>query len=235
MTEELRLQPRLQLLADLGATGRPVWPMSARITATCRCIFCKKGRIASAIAADIGAGALGARPAYGAAVRRGGCSYALSAVATGCRASARRTRTRWSSPAWAGRPSYIFSPRRSWTRKAGSTLLLLQPMTKQEELRRWLNENGYAQCAERLVQDKEYLYPIFTVYGGPQPPLSVAEIYGGVDIEVDPLAREYLTQRIRRLEQAEQGLAKSSAGENHLQSRELGRIKQALIERRAQL
>ena len=122
----------------------------------------------------------------------------------------------------------------SWT-KAGSTLLLLQPMTKQEDLRRWLNENGYAQCAERLVQDKEYLYPIFTVYGGPQPPLSVAEIYGGVDIEVDPLAREYLTQRIRRLEQAEQGLAKSSAGENHLQSQELGRIKQALIERRAQL
>ena len=108
-------------------------------------------------------------------------------------------------------------------------------MTKQEPLRRWLNENGYAQCAERLVQDKDYLYPIFTVYGGPQPPLSVAEIYGGVDIEVDPLAREYLTQRIRRLEQAEQGLAKSSAGENHLQSRELGRIKQALMERRAQL
>ena len=66
-------------------------------------------------------------------------------------------------------------------------------MTKQEDLRRWLNENGYAQCAERLVQDKDYLYPIFTVYGGPQPPLSVAEIYGGVDIEVDPLAREYLT------------------------------------------
>ena len=51
----------------------------------------------------------------------------------------------------------------------------------------------------------------------------------------EALAREYLTQRIRRLEQAEQGLAKSSAGENHLQSRELGRIKQALIERRAQL
>lgn len=96
-------------------------------------------------------------------------------------------------------------------------------MTKQEDLRRWLNENGYAQCAERLVQDKEYLYPIFTVYGGPQPPLSVAEIYGGVDIEVDPLAREYLTQRIRRLEQAEQGLAKSSAGENHLQSPGIGK------------
>ena len=98
-----------------------------------------------------------------------------------------------------------------------------------------VNAPSYAQCAERLVQDKDYLYPIFTVYGGPQPPLSVEEIYGGVDIEVDPLAREYLTQRIRRLEQAEQGLAKSSAGENHRQSRELGRIKQALMERRAQL
>ena len=121
-----------------------------------------------------------------------------------------------------------------WTR-SGETLLLLQPMTKQEPLRRWLNENGYAQCAERLVQDKDYLYPIFTVYGGPQPSLSVAEIYGGIDIEVDPLAGEYLTQRIRRLEQAEQGLAKSSGDENRQRARELGRIKQVLTERRAQL
>ena len=121
-----------------------------------------------------------------------------------------------------------------WTR-SGETLLLLQPMTKQEDLRRWLNENGYAQCAERLVQDKDYLYPIFTVYGGPQPSLSVAEIYGGIDIEVDPLAGEYLTQRIRRLEQAEQGLAKSSGDENRQRARELGRIKQVLTERRAQL
>ena len=59
-------------------------------------------------------------------------------------------------------------------------------MTKQEDLRRWLNENGYAQCAERLVQDKEYLYPIFTVYGGPSRLFPWREIYGGVDIEVDP-------------------------------------------------
>ena len=70
-----------------------------------------------------------------------------------------------------------------WT-KNGDTMLLLQPMTKQEELRRWLNENGYAQYAERLVRDKNYLYPVFTVCGGAQTALSVGEIYGGLDIEV---------------------------------------------------
>ena len=121
-----------------------------------------------------------------------------------------------------------------WT-KAGNTLLLLQPMTKQEDLRRWLNENGYAQSAERLVRDKDYLYPVFTVFGGEQPPLSAGEIYGGVDIEVDPLAGEYLDQRIRRLSQAEAGLLKGSGSENRQRAEELGKIRKILMERRADL
>ena len=121
-----------------------------------------------------------------------------------------------------------------WT-KAGSTLLLLQPMTKQEDLRRWLNENGYAQSAERLVRDKDYLYPVFTVFGGEQPPLTIAEIYGGVDIEVDPLAGEYLDQRIRRLSQAEAGLRKSSDQVNAQRAGQLAEIRQSLTERRAEL
>ena len=118
-----------------------------------------------------------------------------------------------------------------WT-KNGDTMLLLQPMTKQEELRRWLNENGYAQYAERLVRDKNYLYPVFTVCGGAQTALSVGEIYGGLDIEVDPVAGEYLAQRIRRLTQAVDGLLKGGSADNARRAQELGEIITALKERR---
>lgn len=230
MIEKLHLQPRLHLLADLVPQA-PSWPILERITVTCRYICCKRQ--------DRFRHRCRHRPAPLEHARRTARQYGVEddmrfLCCDGLQGIGPEDVDTVVVAGMGGETIIHILSQASWT-KAGSTLLLLQPMTKQEDLRRWLNENGYAQCAERLVQDKEYLYPIFTVYGGPQPPLSVAEIYGGVDIEVDPLAREYLTQRIRRLEQAEQGLAKSSAGENHLQSRELGRIKQALIERRAQL
>ena len=52
-----------------------------------------------------------------------------------------------------------------WTREG--TLLLLQPMSRPETLRRWLPENGYAVTAEELVLDKGTIYPILSVRGGP--------------------------------------------------------------------
>ena len=210
MTEQLQLQPRLRLLADLVPQGARLADIGTD-HGYLPVYLLQRGRIASAIAADIGRAPLdhARRTAEQYGVE---CGLRFLCCDGLCGISPEDADT----VVIAG--------------MGGETI-----MTKQEPLRRWLNENGYAQCAERLVQDKDYLYPIFTVYGGPQPPLSVAEIYGGIDIEVDPLAGEYLTQRIRRLEQAEQGLAKSSGDENRQRARELGKIKQVLTERRAQL
>ena len=82
------------------------------------------------------------------------------------------------------------------------------------------------------MRDKNYLYPVFTVCGGAQTALSVGEIYGGLDIEVDPLAGEYLAQRIRRLTQAVDGLLKGGSADNARRAQELGEIITALKERR---
>ncbi len=38
--------------------------------------------------------------------------------------------------------------------------LVLQPMSRGEELRRWLLSNGFAILEERLVRDKHHLYPV---------------------------------------------------------------------------
>ena len=73
---------------------------------------------------------------------------------------------------------------------------------------------------------------MFTVYGGSQTALSAGEIYGGLDIEVDPLGKEYLTQRIRRLEQAAEGLLKGSDPANGHRAQELKEIIHVLTERR---
>ena len=231
MTEQLHLQPRLQLLADLV-------PQDARLAdigtdhGYLPVYLLQKGRIASAIAADIGQAPLDH-------ARRTAQQYGVGdglrfLCCDGLRGIGPEDADTVVIAGMGGETIVHILSQAPWT-KAGSTLLLLQPMTKQEDLRRWLNENGYAQSAERLVRDKDYLYPVFTVFGGEQPPLSAGEIYGGVDIEVDPLAGEYLDQRIRRLSQAEAGLLKGSGSENRQRAEELGKIRKILMERRADL
>ncbi len=231
MTEQLHLQPRLQLLADLVPQGARLADIGTD-HGYLPVYLLQRGRIASAIAADIGQAPLdhARRTAEQYGVERG----LRFLCCDGLRGMGPEDADTVVIAGMGGETIIHILSQAPWT-KAGGTLLLLQPMTKQEDLRRWLNENGYAQSAERLVRDKDYLYPVFTVFGGEQPPLSLGEIYGGIDIEVDPLAGEYLTQRIRRLEQAEQGLRKSSGSENRQRAEELGKIRQALIERRAEL
>ena len=51
--------------------------------------------------------------------------------------------------------------------------LILQPMTRAEDLRRWLLKNGFAIRRERLMRDKHHLYPV------------MAAVYTGVPAEDD--------------------------------------------------
>ncbi len=48
--------------------------------------------------------------------------------------------------------------------------LVLQPMTRAEELRRWLLTNGFSIAEERLVQDGHRLYPVMAVAYTDAPP-----------------------------------------------------------------
>lgn len=228
MADTLALQPRLRLLADLVPQGARLADIGTD-HGYLPVYLLQKGRIASAIAADIGQEPLlhAKRTAQQFGLEdsiRFLCSDGLQGI------SPEETDTIVIA-GMGGETIIHILQAAPWTRRE-DLLLLLQPMTKQELLRRWLNENGYAQCAERLVRDKDYLYPIFSVMGGAQPTLSDADIYGGIDIEVDPLAREYLGQRISRLHQAAQGLLHSGKEENEARAAEVMRLEKLLIERR---
>ena len=94
-----------------------------------------------------------------------------------------------------------------WTKNG--TLLLLQPMSKAEVLRKYLPENGYQVIAEQLVADKGVIYPILTVRGGEMPSANEAQTYGGFLLMNDPLQRRHLDEKILSLRRAAVGLEKA--------------------------
>ena len=99
-----------------------------------------------------------------------------------------------------------------WTKEPDRYTLLLQPMTKTGELRRWLSDNGYRFTAERLVWDKDFLYPVMVVTGGQQS-ISETEQEYGVCLEDDPLYGEFLDRQIAKLQRAAEGKCRSEKDE----------------------
>lgn len=79
--------------------------------------------------------------------------------------------------------------------------LVLQPMTRAEELRRWLLTNGFVSTEERLVQDGHRLYPVMTAaYIAAEPETDEYVFYAGffTDEEGRPyreMMAEHLTRR----------------------------------------
>ncbi len=96
-----------------------------------------------------------------------------------------------------------------WTRQV---LLLLQPMTGQPELRRWLGENGYRIQRETVVREGEKLYVILAVRGGQDAPYSLGELWAGRQRrgEVSPLRLDYLDDLLRRRRRALAGMERSA-------------------------
>ena len=96
-----------------------------------------------------------------------------------------------------------------WTR---GVLLLLQPMTAQPELRRWLTENGYEISRETVVREGKKLYTILAVRGGESPPYALGELWAGRQQKGEdcPLRLDLLDDLLRRRRRALDGMLKSS-------------------------
>lgn len=64
--------------------------------------------------------------------------------------------------------------------KTGGVRLVLQPMTRAEDLRRWLMTNGFSVLEEHLVTDGRHLYPVLAAeYTAATPCEDGRLIYGG--------------------------------------------------------
>lgn len=92
-----------------------------------------------------------------------------------------------------------------WLRESGA-VLLLQPMTKAEVLRRWLAENGFRIASEHLVEAKGTIYAVLRAEAGASAPLTAAQAWCGAASPCEALYGAYAADRARKLEEAAEGM-----------------------------
>ena len=227
---QLQLQPRLQLLADMIPQGTrladigtdhgylPVWLM-------------QQGRIAFAIASDINSDPLDHARQSAQEYGVEGIDFRLCGGLDGIKPEEIDTIV---IAGMGGETIIQILDSAPWT-KGGKHILLLQPMTKTELLRDWLADNGYRFVRERLVWDKDILYPIMEVCGGEQAKLTALQRTVGVTMSDDPLYPEYLTQHIAKLQRAIDGMMQSSSDKNREKAEALTTVLHELEQERERL
>ncbi|PAB58910.1 tRNA (adenine(22)-N(1))-methyltransferase [Anaeromicrobium sediminis] len=93
--------------------------------------------------------------------------------------------------------------------------LILQPMVAQEELRIWLNENGFTIEKEALVKDEGKMYEVIVAKVGHE--YIEDSIYFDVGIKLiednDPLLKEFVTNKIAKYEKLLYNLSKQKSFE----------------------
>jgi len=218
--KQLQLQPRLNLLAQLVPRGArladigtdhgylPVW-------------LIQRGCIDFAIAADVGQEPLEH-------ARRTAKEYGVTGIdfrlCDGLNGISDDEVDTIAIAGMGGETIIHILSQAPWTAEAEKYTLLLQPMTKVGDLRRWLCGHGYRFCDERLVWDKEFLYPILIVTGGEQPELTALQQEYGVYLSKDPLYADYLAREIHRLRRTIEGKRRSDASDIRQQAEEMEAI-----------
>ena len=214
--KKLQLQPRLQLLADLVPDGSRLADIGTD-HGYLPVRLLQDGRIPSAIAADVGREPLqhAVRTAeeYGVA----GIDFRLC---DGLRGVSPQEVDTIVIAGMGGETMIHILSAADWTKEPDRYTLLLQPMTKTGELRRWLSGNGYRFTAERLVWDKDFLYPVMVVTGGQQS-ISETEQEYGVCLADDPLYGEFLDRQIAKLQRAAEGKCRSEKDEVRAEARKM--------------
>lgn len=114
-------------------------------------------------------------------------------------------------------------------------LLILQPMSRPEELRGALSLLGLSICAERLVRDSGRLYSILAVRAGAPDTLTSGELYCGKHslVSSQALYPEILREQFSRLATAIRGLEYSKRESDHERLRQLQSATADITERRS--
>lgn len=207
--KQLQLQPRLQLLADLVPQGARLADIGTD-HGYVPVYLIQQGRIPFAIAADVGQEplqhAIRTAEEYGVS----GIDFRLC---DGLRGVDPQEPDAIVIAGMGGQTIIHILEAAPWTKAPGEYTLLLQPMTKAGLLRHWLADHGYRFLEERLVWDKDFLYPVMILTGGQQQPLTDIEAEYGVYLSGDPLYNQYLDMQIARLQRAADGKRKSERDE----------------------
>ncbi len=98
------------------------------------------------------------------------------------------------------------------------TQLLLQPMTKAAELRRYLVENGFVIERERYVREGKMIYVILDARRGQSPPYSEVDLEVGIFTD-SAVGREYVKRRLDLLRLRRENEAQAGRDTAELETR----------------
>ena len=206
MTQTLILTPRLQAVADLVPVGSSLADIGTD-HAYLPAWLLKENRISRAIAADLREGPLKrARETASFYGLNEQMDFRLSDGLAGISPEEADTIV---IAGMGGETIAAILSAAPWT-KDGAHRLILQPMSSQEDLRRWLSGNGYLLEEEHLAREGNSLYNIILSKGGTAHKLSDMECLTGCFPISEPELGNYLEGHLRRLERRIMGLSKSS-------------------------
>lgn len=229
---EFLLSPRLQLVADLVAPGArfvdvgtdhaflPVW-------------LIRRGILKEAIASDLRQGPL--ERARQTAERYQVSQQISFRLCDGLKGILPEEVDTISIAGMGGETIAAILEAAPWTRE-GHKKLLLQPMSSQQDLRTWLQENGYRVDLEHLAQEGRRIYITMEVTAGTTLPLTAGERWAGRQWQgmKCPLREPLLSEMIRRAERAQAGLRQSGRPEDIARRMEMERAAAELREMREQ-
>ena len=225
MTKKIELTPRLQAvasfvpqgarLADIG-TDHAYLPVSLLLD----------GRIPGAIAADLRPGPLDrARKT----AQEYGCTQSVTFRLCDGLSDVKCGETDVISIAGMGGETIAdILGAAEWVRE-NRIPVIMQPMSSQPELRRWLCSNGYDILEEKQVREGDTIYTALSVRAGEMPPMSAAEYCAGKNT-ADPLRGDWLEHWINRTARALNGMAQARSEQVAQRKAELEEVLSGLQE-----
>lgn len=116
-----------------------------------------------------------------------------------------------------------------WTRSRAYTLIL-QPMSAQNDLRRWLWQQDYEIQQESIVCEGEKLYNILVVRYGEANPMDLGEEWAGRQHPgmEQALRGEYLARLLDKTDRAITGISRAKGERDRVRLEELYRVRRAL-------
>ena len=226
--KQLELTPRLQAVADLVAQGAtladigtdhaylPVWLLL-------------EGKISRAIAADLREGPLDRAKTT---AHEYACTERISfRLCDGLSGVDPQEADTIVIAGMGGETIAAILEDAPWT-KDGSYTLILQPMSAQNDLRRWLWQQGYGIQNEQIVREGDKLYNILFVRYGCARELNIGEEWAGCqtpDMNQE-LRGEYLARLLEKTDRAIDGISRGKGEKDSVRLDELRLIRQALDE-----
>lgn len=230
MMKRLELSPRLQAVADLvpeGARLADIGTDHAYLPVS----LLLEGRIPSAIAADLRKGPLDRARIT---AMEYGCTDRMSfRLCDGLKDIAAQEADAIAIAGMGGETITAILSAAEWV-KGNNLPVVLQPMSSQPELRRWLWQNEYDIRRERIVREGETLYVIILAVPGRTEPMALAQEWAGRQYKgmQSPLRGAYLEFLLEKVTRALDGIARSREGIASFRYQELEQVRLGLMEMR---